>query len=99
MSLKVRDLESVLLGKFDFYVDERDHKWFCLNVEGLPAIKTKVSHGSGGSEIYPKLEGKIRRQLRVRKKFFDGMIECPNDLEAYIEKLRTDPFPPFNVRF
>lgn len=100
MPLKTRELRSILLGKFGFYQckKKKDHKWLCLEVEGLPVIMTQVSHGSGGV-IFKGLESKIRRQLRVRKEFFDGMIQCPNSRDDYIEKLRTDPSPPWEHRF
>jgi len=98
MPLKSRDLESILQSKFGFSLRFGDHRWLKLDLPGLPAIMTKVSHGSGG-EIYSELEGRIRTQLRVRKKFFRAMIDCTQGVDDYERQLWNDPYPPFDVYF
>ncbi len=100
MPIKTRDLRSKLQNKFGFShskVRSDDHYWYELTIPGLPIIATKVSHGS--KEISSSLENAIARQLRVRKKFFRGMIECTKDSETYQKQVREDPFPPFNIGF
>jgi predicted RNase H-like HicB family nuclease len=77
MPRRPRDIETALQTKFGFVraaAHSSDHHGYELRLPGLPLILTKVSHSK--QDIGPKLEGKIARQLRVRKPYFDGMIEC-----------------------
>jgi hypothetical protein len=94
------DIEAALQTKFGFvraFTHSSDHYWYELRLPGLPIILTKVSHSK--EDIGPKLEGKIARQLRVRKPYFDGMIECHNSCEDYYRQVRESPFPPFDILF
>jgi hypothetical protein len=100
MPKKARDVEHKLTDKFGFLESRRhssDHKWYELQLDGLPLIATKISHSS--RDIPPKIEGMIARQLRVHGPFFDGMIACKNNREAYYRKVRTDPYPPWEIHF
>ncbi len=100
MSRKPRKIEKVLQSKFGFSPAEghsSDHRWYELQLPGLPLILTKVSHNK--KEIGPKLEGKIARQLRVRGPYFRGMVDCKNNREDYYQKVQEDPYPPFDIRF
>lgn len=95
MPYKTPDIENKLANKFGFTRSQHkgdDHIRYELKLDGLPIIQTHFSHGSKESE---KLVGIIARQVRVRKPFFDGMIECSNSKEAYYEMIRKDPYPPF----
>ncbi len=96
MAYKPREIEEKLVSKFGFEPDTNradDHRWYVLQIDDLPVIRTHFSHAK--KDIGPKLEGKIARQLYVRDKFFHEMIDCTKSLEDYIHQLRTDPFPPF----
>ena len=75
--------------------NEEGHRWYELQIEGLPVIKTKFSHGRKEGR---RLEGLIARQLRVRKPFFDAMMRCNQDREAFYQQIRNDPYPPFEHR-
>lgn len=100
MPRKPSDLETVLQRKFGFAPAREhssDHRWYELRLPGLPPILTKVSHGR--KEITAKLEGKIARQLRVRGPYLQEMLDCSHSREEYYQKLRDDPFPPFDIRF
>jgi hypothetical protein len=100
MPYRPRDIESVLLNKFDFSRAEghsSDHRWFEIRLPGLPCILTKVSQGR--RETTRGLESKIARQLRVRRTFFRGMMDCTNEREDYYQQVQEDPYPPFNIRF
>ena len=98
MPYKPKEVERKLRDKFAFSVAKEhgfDHRWFELKLSGLPAILTKVSHNR--KEIGANLEGKIARQLRVRTRYFRGMIDCTNTREDYYRQVREDPYPPFDV--
>jgi hypothetical protein len=100
MPRRPHDIEAVLQTKFGFVrasAHSSDHRWYELHLPGLPIILTKVSHSR--EDIGPRLEGKIARQLRVRKPYFDGMIDCTNTREDYYRQVRESPFPPFDIYF
>ena len=94
------EIEGLLQTKFGFSPargHSSDHRWYELWLPGLPLILTKVSHTR--REVGSKLEGKIARQLRVHKPYFNGMMDCTYNREAYYEQVRNDPFPPFDILF
>jgi len=97
MPIRPGDLQSILINKFGFIQSNRDHKWFALDLPDLPTIATKVSHGR--KEIGRKLEGRIAKQLRVRKRFYSEMVGCTKSREDYYQQVREDPYPPWEHRF
>ena len=100
MTRRPADIEDKLQNKFGFSrarSHSSDHRWYELKLPGLPTILTKVSRST--KDIGDKLEGKIARQLRVRKPFFAGMIDCTKSRADYEHQIRSDPFPPLDVRF
>ena len=100
MPIRPRELESLLINKFGFSPARgrsEDHRWYELQLPGLPAIATYVSHSK--EEIRDKLESKIIRQLRVRKTYFRGMLSCDNSSQDYRRQVRDDPYPPWEFRF
>lgn len=99
MPLKIRKFEQILQGKFGFVPAKHrsdDHRWYEKTIPGC-LLATYVSHGD--KELSSNLEGKIARQLRVRKLFFQEMFTCEQDANAYHKQLQEDPYPPFHVRF
>lgn len=97
MAYKPREVEEKLQNKFGFARDKdrgSDHRYYILEIEGLPLIRTHFSHARK-KDIGAVLESKIVKQLHVRKKYFKGMIDCTNSREDYYHQLQKDPFPPF----
>ena len=97
MPYRPRQIESILQSKFGFEPSTADHRWLQLQLPGLEPIVTKTPHDR--REIGRRLEGLIARQLRVRHKYFRGMMDCTNSRDAYREQVTTDPYPPFEKRF
>jgi hypothetical protein len=100
MPIKPKDLEKLLVNKFHFSPAEEHsegHRWYELQLPGLPVILTKVSHNR--KEIGKNLESMIARQLRVRKTYFQGMVSCKNNREDYYKQVEEEPFPPWNILF
>jgi len=100
MPIKPKDLERLLVNKFRFSPTEQhrvDHHWYELQLPGLPVILTKVSHSR--KEIGKNLESMIARQLRVRKAYFQGMVNCTNSREDYYRRVKEEPFPTWDVLF
>jgi hypothetical protein len=99
MPRKPREIESTLVNKLGFSRatgHSSDHRWYELQLPGLELILTKVSHSR--NDIGSKLEGMIARQCRVRRQFFEGMMDCTKTREEYYHQVREDPFPP-GMRF
>jgi hypothetical protein len=100
MPHKPQKIESLLQSKFGFSPAKEhssDHHWYELRLSDLPAILTKISHGK--KELSRRLESKIARQLRVRKQYFCGMMDCTHNREDYYRQVQEAPFPPFDVHF
>jgi hypothetical protein len=100
MPIKTRDFESLLQNKFGFVSSKtrgHDHRWYELQIPGLPTIATKVSHGV--KELSENLEALIAKQLRVRIKFLREMVDCSKNSADYHKKIEEDPYPPFNHGF
>jgi hypothetical protein len=100
MPFKTQEVLGCLKRKFEFQDAKEhsdDHIWVELLLEDLPVICTKFSRGS--RELSKKLEAHVARQLRVTKKFFNGMISCSHDRDAYYNQVRAAPVPPWDVHF
>jgi len=90
-------IERMLLGKLQMNSLDADHENFCLEIDGLPPIRTKLPNHKG--DIRDKLENRIHRQLRVRKQFFHELMDCTKTREDFINQIRNDPYPPFGFLF
>ncbi len=98
--MRPRELENILLNKFEFTEAPNrssDHRWFELVLPGLPKVATKVSQS--GKPIPTPILNLIHKQLRVRKEFFNGMVSCTKSRDEYYQQIRQDPYPPFDFRF
>jgi hypothetical protein len=99
MAVKSKTLEQILCSKLGFTKRgskrSRDHHNFILEIQGLPLIQTKLSHSK--KDIQSGIQSKIARQMRVRPNFLTEIIKCTRDQAAYINQVRTDPYPPFSV--
>jgi hypothetical protein len=100
MPYRNRDVENTLLNKFEFVespAHSDDHRWVELQLPGLPVIATYFSHARQVIDV--KLWGKIARQLRVRAKYLNEMIDCTKSRDQYYKQVTDDPFPPWAHRF
>jgi hypothetical protein len=97
MPYKPSEIEKMLLSKLKCQNKERDHKWFIITIDGLPTIRTKLSHNN--KDVGDKLENRIMKQLHVRKKFFHELMDCTKYLIDYEKQVREDPYPPFTELF
>jgi hypothetical protein len=96
MPIKPKKLEKILVNKFRFSLAEghsSDHRWYELELPGLPKILTRVSHSR--KEIGKKLESIIAKQLRVRNAYYNEMVSCTKGLKEYYHQVKDDPYPPF----
>ena len=100
MPIKTRRLEQTLVNKLGFTpapARSSDHRWYQLEIPGLPVIATKISHGE--KEISSMLEAAIARQLRVKVAFLSEVVSCTKSSAEYQAQVKNNPFPPFERRF
>jgi hypothetical protein len=95
MPYSPRDVEGMLRIKLNMVIENADHKWFKLELNGLPPIHTKLPNHR--EDIRDQLESKIHKQLRIRKMFFRGLMDCTKNRADYEEQIRRDPYPPFDI--
>ena len=76
------------LAKKGFRRRENDHAFFHLWIgEKKTAIYTKISQGE--REIGDNLLSLMARQIKLTKKQFTELVECPMSFEEYVTLLRT----------
>ena len=85
-----RKIDSALQKKGFLRDSDADHvHYFFLHGNGdHTQIKTKMSHGMGGSTLSAKLISDMAKQLHLTKKQFLDLIDCPLDEEGYRQVLR-----------
>ena len=88
MVLSRRNVEQTLGGKLGMVMDQRDHRYYRLYVEGQFILKTKVSTGTGHGTIAPQLVSLMAKQLRVPAPFFRDLDACTKTREDYLSHLR-----------
>jgi hypothetical protein len=78
------------LARKGFVLDERDHAYFRLWVDGLDTgIYTKLSRGAKYRDIDRSLLGEIADQLHLSNEDFEQLVDCKIDGPAYVALLRT----------
>jgi hypothetical protein len=79
------------LEKKGFVQAEGDHTFLILYVNGKKtSIHTKVSHGS--SEINDYLINKMSIQVKLDRKKFLDLVNCPLSLDHYLEELKSQGY-------
>lgn len=98
MERKARDVQKQLTKKFGFTPTERGdrHDWFELTVAGVPKISVMFSHGE--RDIGDRLQNLLAQQLRVRRNYFNGMIDCTKNKDDYYRVVVEAPYPPPALR-
>lgn len=75
------------LTKKGFHSHHSDHQRFYLHVEGKKtAVRTMISHSA--KEIDDNLLSLMARQVKLNKKLFADLIDCPLSQEQYVKLLR-----------
>jgi len=89
-ALKARKVLSGLEKK-GFVQAEGDHTFLIFYVNGKKtSIHTKVSHGS--NEITDYLINKMSIQVKLEKKKFLDLVNCPLSLKRYLEELKSQGY-------
>ena len=84
---KPRVLESALLSK-GFKKDNTHHRMLWFHVDGKKtAIRTRISHDV--KDYGDSLLGEMSKQVRLPRKKFTDLIECPMSLADYVGHLRS----------
>jgi len=88
MSTKTTHQIRQSLTKKGFVEDKTHHCYFHLYINGKrTSIYTLLSHGK--KECGDNLLAKMARELRLKRKEFNDLIDCPLDKETYIQMLKT----------
>lgn len=96
MQIKTRDIERSLPDK-GFEREGGEHIYFSLRHEGKDCgISTYFSHGAG--EIGGSLIARMAKQVKLSKRDFVRLVECPMDYPEYLEKLKKEGFLPRSPR-
>ncbi len=75
------------LQKKGFQERQGDHAFYHLFVDGKKTVvSTKISHGE--KDIGDKLLGMMARQVRLTRKQFGELVDCPMSAEEYVAILR-----------
>lgn len=87
MPKPAKDVTAGLQHK-GFQLRENDHSFFHLFVDGKKTIvSTKISHGE--KEISDSLLGMMARQVKLTRRQFNDLVDCPLTLEEYVKLLRA----------
>ncbi len=87
----LKDARDVISGlqRKGFRPKENDPTFLHLWVDGKKtSIYTKVSHGE--KEIHDKLLATMARQVKLVKRQFLELVDCPLTLNEYVRGLRRD---------
>lgn len=91
MSLKNNDIDRAW-NKLGMEITDSNDRHAKLYWDGKLILRTKRSLGSG------KLDGQIpfliRQQMKLDKKQFQDLIDCPLKLDGYLDILRSKGFLP-----
>jgi len=70
-----------------FRSHNRSHVYYYLYVDGVKTdVRTMISHGE--KEIDDNLLSLMARRLKLTKKLFADLIDCPLSYEQYVKLLR-----------
>jgi hypothetical protein len=89
---KVRQVVSGLTAK-GFFEDREGHHVFLIyeTLSGHKTeIRTRISHQSGGGDISDNLLAKMARQVRLSRRDFEQLVDCPLSREEYEIKLKLE---------
>ncbi|MCC6579612.1 MAG: type II toxin-antitoxin system HicA family toxin [Phycisphaeraceae bacterium] len=101
MPKPAKTVDAILCRK-GFQRHTGDHVYYYLYVDGKKtAVRTKISHGE--KEIDDNLLSLMAKQIKLTKKLFGDLIDCPLTHEQYVKQLRSDGHvahaePPRNAR-
>jgi len=88
MPKAARDVAAGLQKK-GFLLRESHHSFYHLYVDGKKTvIFTRISQGE--KEIHDALLGAMARQVKLNRKQFNDLVECPLTLEEYVRLLQRD---------
>lgn len=88
--LKTDKIKSSLTKK-GFVAENGDHKFYTLYCDGKKTqIYTKVSHGK--TEVGEPLIGQMARQVKLDKRQFADLINCPLSKEKYMRMMQEQGY-------
>jgi len=90
-----RDEIEAALKKKGFVLNDGDHRYFRLHVDGrATAIFTKTSHGNKYKTLGDALVAAMAKQLKLTKKQFGDLVDCRMSGDAYLQALHDQSIVP-----
>jgi hypothetical protein len=89
MSIPARRMHAVLVNKLGFYVEERRHRVYLLEVRGKTVAQTLMSHGA--RELDDRLLGLVARQMGVTLSQLKALVKCTLSRDDYLRLLGCSP--------
>lgn len=85
------DILSSLTSKgFELKQGKRDHYVLFFTHDGrVQPVFTKLSRGSQHKTVDDSLLGRMSRQLKISRKQFDELVDCPMTAKDYQDLLRS----------
>lgn len=80
--------EAMLTSKLGMQLDRRDHRWYVLEIDGRPIVRTFVSTGGKYKTLGHDLVARMARQLLVTTPFVVELVQCSKTREEYLDHLR-----------
>ncbi len=84
MQIKKKDIKKVF-SKLNLKVRSTKHNYGWLLVNSQKILRVHYSHGRG--DIPTRIAQKIRSQLKLNETDFFDLINCPLNLDGYLEIL------------
>jgi hypothetical protein len=86
------DAERALVRKLGMTREDRDHRWYVLEVDGQVLTRTFVSTGSEKDRtLGHDLVASMARQLGVSTPFFVGIVDCSRSRGDYLAEVARTP--------
>jgi hypothetical protein len=84
-TLRTRDVDRALIGKFGFDKIETHHHVYRLWLGGKLAARTYISHGE--RELSRYHVGQMAKQMQLRLSEFEDAVNCPLTRQDYYNLL------------
>ena len=88
MPVSARVMDRTLVHKLGFVREERRHRVYCLEVNGVTVAQTLISHGA--RDIDTVLLGLMARQMGVSQRQLRGIVDCSVTRNDYLRIVQAE---------
>lgn len=81
-------VERMLVNKLKATpIEDRDHRWYALRVDGVYVGRTKVSTGTKYKTLNDNLIAQMSKQCLVNSRQFMALVQCTMDFAEWRQSL------------